>query len=133
MRGSEREYTAGGTSEREDRAETSRGFDGCKDMLLDGPQGGKINRDVQKRQAMPKYGYRGVCFAGWASGRDSNSRREGRIGWMQRLVVGWASEREKQQKCPDKAMDDQIRESGCVTRAHNLLKSLQEMGEKDKE
>ena len=53
--------------------------------------------------------------------------------------AGWASGREMQQKGPEKAGEttetnsEQIRQSGYTTRAHNLLKSLQEMGEKDKE
>jgi hypothetical protein len=36
----------GGTETARKRAE----FDGCKDFWLDGPQGGRCNRSVQKRQ-----------------------------------------------------------------------------------
>jgi hypothetical protein len=41
---------ARGASEREGYSRATKIFDGCKDFLLDGPQRGKSNRDVQKRR-----------------------------------------------------------------------------------
>ena len=51
-------------------------------------------------------------------------------------LVGWVSERERQQRLPEEEggsteiNSDQIRQLGFVTQAHNLLKSLQRWGEK---
>ena len=43
-----------------------------------------------------------VCLAGRTSEDDGCSRDKQGIGWMEGYLVGWASEREEQQRCPEK-------------------------------
>ena len=74
---------------------------------------------------------KGICFAEWASGREICSKGSKRFdGCWQILLDG--PQRERQQRWPGKdpqrqteTSRGQIRQLGCTTRAHNLLKSLQ--------
>ena len=65
--------------------------------------------------------------AGGTSGREDTAETSSGKGWMGGCLVGWASGEGR----ATRARQQQIGQLGCVTRAHNLLKSLQMMGEKD--
>ena len=51
---------------------------------------------------MPVRDTKRVCLAGKTSEDDGCSRDKQGIGWIEGCLVGWASEREEQQRCPEK-------------------------------